>query len=323
MVIKKLNSPSDTFDIPFPAGKAFDVVGFGTNSVDYLCVVPEYPPLGSKTEMLQNEWLAGGQVATALTFLSRMGLKTRYVGKVGGDELGRFLVESFASDSVDTSAVLVQQGVRNQVACIVIDKKSGERTVLSQREPGLDFKASELRREPICAGRILHLDGYDTAGSITAATWCREEGIPVSIDLDKPFRDCEALIRKIDFLIVSSNFPVEFTGVADPQKAFEELRKSYDGFLAVTLGSGGAMAWVGEQCVTFPGFEITAIDTTGAGDIFHGGFLYGLLQNWPISRIMRFANTAAGLSCRYIGARTGIRPLREIMHYMEQTPRQD
>jgi sugar/nucleoside kinase (ribokinase family) len=83
------------------------------------------------------------------------------------------------------------------------------------------------------------------------------------------------------------------------------------------------MAWVGEQCVTFPGFEIAAIDTTGAGDIFHGGFLYGLFQNWPLSRIMRFANTAAGLSCGYIGARTGIRPLREIMHEMEQTQRQD
>ena len=152
MISKKLNSSSDTFDIPFPAAKAFDVVGFGTNSVDYLCVVPEYPALGSKTEMLQNEKLAGGQVATALTFLSRMGLKTKYVGKVGGDELGRFFVESFASDSVDTSSVLVQQGVRNQVACIVIDKKSGERTVLSQRERGLDFKASELRREQDMCG---------------------------------------------------------------------------------------------------------------------------------------------------------------------------
>jgi sulfofructose kinase len=320
MVIKKLNSPSDTFDISFPEAKAFDVVGFGTNSVDYLCVVPEYPPLGSKTEMLQNEKLAGGQVATALTFLSRMGLKTKYVGKVGGDELGRFCMDSFASDSVDTSSIIVEQGVRNQVACIVIDKKSGERTVLSQRERGLDFKATELRRDHVCAGRILHLDGYDTAGSIAAATWCREEGIPVSIDLDKPFHDCEALIRKIDFLIVSSNFPVEFTGIADPGRAFEELGKSYDGFLAVTLGSAGAMAWVGDRRVTFPGLKLAAIDTTGAGDIFHGSFLYGLLQNWSLWQIMRFANTAAGLSCGFIGARTGIRPLREIMHHMEQMP---
>lgn len=150
-------------------------------------------------------------------------------------------------------------------------------------------------------------------GSLAAATWCQEEDIPVSIDLDKAFPNCDRLIGKIDFLIVSSNFPTEFTGIDDPLHAFQELRKCYHGFLAVTLGSKGAMAWVGDQCITFPGLKVTAMDTTGAGDIFHGGFLYGLTQNWSLSQIMGFANTAAGLSCGYLGARSGIRPLQEIL----------
>jgi sulfofructose kinase len=320
MTIKKLTSASDAFDLELPESKPFDVVGFGTNSVDYLCVVPEYPALGAKTEM-RMEKLAGGQVATALTFLSRMGLRTKYIGKVGGDELGRFSLDSFQFDSIDTNSVVVGPGVRNQVACIVIDQKSGERTVLSQRDSGLDFNASELRREQLCAGRVLHLDGYDTAGSIAAATWCRQEGIPVSIDLDRAFGNCDALIRQVDFLIVSSNFPVEFTGIADPIKAFQELGKSHDGFLAMTLGSAGAIAWVGDQCVPYPAHKVEAVDTTGAGDIFHGGFLYGLLQNWPLPHIMHFANTAAGISCKYLGARAGIRPLAEIMDHMGQKPR--
>jgi sugar/nucleoside kinase (ribokinase family) len=161
---------------------------------------------------------------------------------------------------------------------------------------------------------MLHLDGYDAAGSLRAATWCREQGIPVSIDLDKVVQDCGELIGKVDFLIVSSNFPVEFSGISDPVRAFQELRNHCDGFLAVTLGAAGAMAWVGDRRLTFPGLQIKAVDTTGAGDIFHGAFIYGLLQNWSLEKIMRFANAAAGLSCGYLGARTGIRPLSEILH---------
>ncbi len=322
MKIKQLKSPSESFDLRFAAGKAFDVVGFGTNSVDHLCILPEYPQLDSKMEILQYEMLPGGQVATALAFLSRMGLTTKYVGKVGGDDPGRFFMRSFESESVDTSSVIVEQNTGNQVAVILIDKTSGERTVLSRRGSGLDFRDSELLREDICAGRILHLDGYDAVGSLKAAAWCREEGIPVSIDLDKVVPNCRALMDKIDFLIVSANFAVELTGVADPVEAFRGLRNYHDGFHAVTLGANGAIARVGEKCITFPGLVLPARDTTGAGDIFHAGFIYGLIQNWSLNKTMSFANAAAGLSCGYLGARTGIRPFSEILPIADDLLRQ-
>jgi sugar/nucleoside kinase (ribokinase family) len=313
MKIKQPQNLSDTFDLQFPGEKPFDVVGFGTNSVDQLCIVPEYPQIGSKTEILHYEKLAGGQVATAITFLSRMGLKTKYIGKVGGDDLGQFSLRSFGSESVDTSSIVTEKCIQNQNAIIVIDKKSGERTVLSSRNERLNFRSKELLEEHVCAGRILHLDGYDCAGSLKAAKWCRQQGIPVSIDLDKVVENCEELIKNVDFLIVSSNFPGDFTGIADPAISFTQLRNSFHAFLAVTLGAAGAMTWIGNQCVTFPGLKLNAVDTTGAGDIFHGGFIYGLLHNWSIEKIMRFANAAAGLSCQFLGAREGIRPLSEIL----------
>jgi len=320
MKIKQLESPTDIFDLRLAKEKPFDVVGFGTNSVDHLCFVDEYPPIGSKSEIVQHEKLPGGQVATALEFLSRIGLKTKYVGKVGGDELGRFCLRNFASGSVDTTSVLVEQTARNQYAFIIVDRMSGERTVLSRRESGLNFREHELNKNEICAGRILHLDGYDSAGSLKAAKWCRQFGIPVSIDLDKVVHGCPELIKNVDFLIASSNFPSEFTGIADPCRAFRELRKCYEGFLAVTLGSLGAMAWVGNQCVRFPGLEVNAVDTTGAGDIFHAAFIYGLLQNWPLGKTMSFANAAAGLSCKFIGAQAGIRPISEILQHVDRVP---
>jgi sulfofructose kinase len=313
MKIKKLKSPADRFDVVFPNGKEFDLVGFGLNAVDHLCIVPQYPRFDTKTEILHYEKLAGGQVATTVTFVSRMGLRGKYIGKVGSDEVGRFSLESLRSENIDTASVLVEEGARNQYAFIIIDKNSGERTILWERDRRLSFHGDELRRADICAGRVLHLDGHDYEAALRAASWAQEQGIPVVIDLDKVVPRSAELIRNVDFLITSSNFPPDFTGIADPIQSLLALREHCDGFLAVTLGAQGAMAVVGDSCARFPAFKVHAVDTTGAGDIFHGGFIYGLLQNWSLDDIMSFANAAAGLNCTHLGARSGIPPLSEIL----------
>jgi sulfofructose kinase len=313
MKIKELISPADSFDIQF-SEQPFDVVGFGLNSVDQLCVVGQYPAFNSKTEILEYKKLPGGQVATTLTFLSRMGLKTKYVGKVGGDEFGSYASKSLQAENIDTSSLLVEQGARNQHSFIIIEKKSGERTVLWQKEAALDFKDAELDQASICSGRILHLDGYDPS-AVQCVRWCKERGILTSIDLDRAGPNCKELVQNADLLIVSSNFPQDYTGIADPIDSLLELNNSLSGFIVMTLGAGGAIAVIGNQCFKFRGLPVAALDTTGAGDVFHGGFIYGLLQNWPLDKIMAFSNAAAGLSCRYLGARTGIRPLPEIIQH--------
>jgi sulfofructose kinase len=319
MKIKRIGSLSDTFDLELRDKAPFDVVGFGLNSVDHLCLVPKYPQVGAKTEIAEYKMLPGGQVATALIFLSRMGLKTKYIGKVGGDDFGRYSLESIRSEAVDTTSILIERNAQSQFSIIVIDQRIGERTVLCHRDNRLDFRNSEMAEKDICSGKILHLDGYDPAAQI-AADWCQSKGIPVCMDLDKVVPDCRHLIKKIDFLIVSSNFPPEFTGISDPIQAFFALQECFVGFLVMTMGSAGALAIVGNKCIQCPGLKVDAVDTTGAGDIFHGAFIYGLLQNWPLGRILNFANTAAGLSCLRLGARTGIRELSEILQNMARLP---
>ncbi len=313
MPVKNLTSPSDTFDFTFRKDKEIDVVGFGLNAVDHLCVVPHYPRFDSKTAILHYEKLAGGQVATTVSFTARMGLKGKYIGKVGSDEIGEFSLQSLRSERIDISSVLVEPGARNQYAFIIVDKESGERTVLWERDSRLSFRESELKREDICCGKVLHLDGHDHLAALKAATWAQEESIAVVIDLDKVVPNTEELISKVDFLITSSNFPPDFTGIDDPIDSLLALRRYCNGFLAVTLGARGAMAAIGDECIRFPAFKVHAVDTTGAGDIFHGGFIYGLLKNWPLEKIMAFANAAAGLNCTHLGARAGIPPLSEIL----------
>jgi len=304
------------FNLSFPKDKSFDVVGMGLNSVDFLCVVPEFPTLNSKMEMLQFSKQGGGQVATAMVALRRWGVKAKYIGKVGGDELGQFSLRSIRQEGVDVSSVITEPNATNQYATIIVDRSTGDRTILWNRDDRLMYREGELREEEICSGKLLHLDGHDIHAAIRSASWAKEEGISTVVDLDKVEPLTPELIRKIDFVITSSRFPTLFTGISDREKALVEMQRQTPGFLCATLGREGAMALVDGEILYVKGFEVNAVDTTGAGDVFHAGFIYGLLQNWEVREILRFANGAAALKCGDLGGRKGIPTLEEIHKFL-------
>jgi len=307
------------FNLPLPTGKPFDVVGMGLNSVDFLSLVSEFPTLNSKMEILRFSKQGGGQVATAMVALSRWGVKTKYIGKVGADELGEFSLQSIRQEGVDASSVITEPHATNQFATIIVDGASGERTILWSRDERLMYREGELRKEEICSGKFLHLDGHDIRAAIQCAEWAKEEGIPTIVDLDKVEPLTPELIKNIDFIITSSRFPTLFTGNSDQKKAFLELQNHTHGFLCTTLGNLGAVALVNGEFLHAEGFKVKAVDTTGAGDVFHAGFIYGLLQNWEVWEILKFANAAAALKCRELGGRKGIPTLKEIEDFLAQS----
>ena len=304
------------FNLPFPTNKPFDVVGMGLNAVDFLTVVPEFPTLNSKMEILQFSKQGGGQVATAMVALARWGVKTKYIGKVGDDELGQFSLHSIQKEGVDVSSVTIEPNTPNQLAIIIVDSVSGERTILWDRDERLVYREGELQKEDICSGKILHLDGHDIRAALQCIKWAKEEGISTVIDIDKVEPLTSELIREIDFVITSSRFPSLFTGISDREKAFLELQKHTSGFLCTTLGHEGAVALVKGELIYVKGFEVKAVDTTGAGDVFHAGFVYGLLQNWEVIEILKFANAVAALKCRDLGGRRGIPTLGEVQKFL-------
>lgn len=307
------------FDLSFPKDKPFDVAGMGLNSVDFLTVVPQFPELNSKMRIRQFSKQGGGQVATALVALSRWGVKTKYIGKIGGDELGSFSLDSIRQEAVDVSSVTIEPGATNQFAIILVDGISGERTILWDRDERLMYREGELRKEEVCSGKILHLDGHDIHAAIQCARWAKAEGIPTVIDIDKVEPLTGELIREIDFVITSSRFPSLYTGISDQEKALLELQKQTNGFLCSTLGKEGAVALVGGKIVHSKGFTIKAVDTTGAGDVFHAGFIYGLLRNWEVEEILTYANAVAALKCRDLGGRKGIPALLEIQEFLNDS----
>ncbi|MGA2315421.1 MAG: PfkB family carbohydrate kinase [Thermodesulfobacteriota bacterium] len=303
------------FNLPLQ-DKPFDVVGIGLNSVDFLSVVPEFPTPNSKMEMLRFSKQGGGQVATAMVALSRWGVKTKYIGKVGEDKLGQFSLHSIHQEGVDVSSVTIEPNATNQFAMIIVEGPSGERTIIWNRDERLMYREGELRKEEVCSGKLLHLDGHDIHAAIQCARWAKEEGIPIVIDLDKVEPLTSELIKEIDFVITSSRFPMLYTGISDREKALLELQKYTPGFLCTTLGHEGAMAMVNGEFIYAEGFKVKAVDTTGAGDVFHGGFIYGLLQNWEVAEILRFANAVAALKCRELGGRKGIPTLKETQKFL-------
>lgn len=289
-----------------------DVVGVGINATDTIIRLPHFPAHDSKVEMISAEVKAGGQVASAMVACRRWGLNARYVGKIGDDAAGKFQVEEMAREGVEAIWIRAR-GCASQSAYILVDEKSGERTVLWKRDVKIAIQPRDLRREWISGAKVLLVDGHDTAAATRAARWAQAERIQVVGDFDNRYSGVEALLECVDFAITSKDFPERLTGEGDLLKSLPKIFIKFKFHLiAATLGRHGVLAWDGARFILCPGFRVKTVDTTGAGDIFHGAFVYGLVRGMAIQEILEFSCAAAALNCTAVGARGGIATLRAI-----------
>ena len=292
-----------------------DLVGLGLNATDTLISISDFPEPGSKANVRSLRVMPGGQVATAIIACQGWGSRTRYIGKLGDDPAAEIHRSAFAVAGVETQIITVQNCPSAQ-SHILVDGHA-ERSVLWHRDPRLAIQPQELHREWIVNARALLVDGCDTAAAIQAAKWAREAGVPVIADLDEAYPNVRKLLENIDYLIVSRDFPARISGQRQLRNALPWLQSRFGSQLAAaTLGTEGVLAWDGEQFCQAAAFRVSAIDTTGAGDIFHAGFIYGLLQGWPLERKLDFACAAAALNCTASGARGNIASLERIEELM-------
>jgi sulfofructose kinase len=312
------------YNYPVPSTRKVDLVGVGLNATDTLIHLPVFPQRGSKVEYSTRALQPGGQAASTVVACQTWGLSTRYVGKLGEDDAARLHRDAFAHAGVDAQIVTVP-GVSSLQNIIMVDE--GERTVLCQRDERMILQPSDLKREWITSARILHVDGFDTAACTLAAQWAREADIPVVADLDESYPGVEALLENVDFIIVSRDFPTQHMREPNLEAALKKMFNRYGARLAAaTLGEQGVISWDGQRMLHTPAFKVPIVDTTGAGDIFHAGFIYGLLQGgphqprpdnpWPLERQMEFACAAAAMNCMHSGARGGIRSVAAIEELM-------
>jgi sulfofructose kinase len=292
-----------------------DIAGIGLNATDIVMEVARFPVADSKTRLLSVQTLPGGQTATAMIACARWGLRTRYIGRTGDDAGGKLHKEELDRAGVESRLIRVQN-CASQVSFIFVDKSSGERTILWDRDPRLALRRSDFRRDWVISARLLHLDGHDPRAGVAAARWAHQAGIPVVADLDTVYPGLTRLLHFVDYPVTSRDFPFRVTGEEDLLRALPRIFARYRfRLLCCTLGRDGALAWDGTRFWYARSYRVRAVDTTGAGDLFHAGFAFGLLRGWEWQGILDFSCAAAGLNCTGLGARGGIRPLREIQRF--------
>ncbi len=300
----------------------FDVVGLGLNATDTLLLLHRFPAYAGKEPFEEEILSPGGQVASAMVACARLGLRTKYIGTVGDDLRGRIQLESLRGSGIDLEHVFVRPNCPNQSAYIIVDQTTGERTVLWRRPDCLRLEPEEIRPEMITCARLLHIDGHDTPAVARAAEIARAAGIPVTVDVDTLYHGFERVLANIDYLVASSEFPVQWTNERDPFKALELIQNEYGMYFAgMTLGAHGALARVEGRFVYSPAFVVNCVDTTGAGDVFHGAFCYAVLQNMATRDALEFSNAMAALNCTALGARGGIRAVDDALGLMRRAER--
>src|SRR5512141_3465486 len=291
----------------------FDVVGIGLNAVDYIVGLPRFPVPGEKLRMSAFTREGGGQVATALVALSRWGCRCKYVGNVGDDEHGRLSSLLLSQEGGDLAHVRTVPGASSQFAVILVEEKTGERTILWDRDPKIRVSLKDLPLDEIRRARALLLDGHDVPPAIIAARTARAAGVPVVLDAEKVQEGTEELLLLCDHIVAAGHFPgLLIPGVSAEDGARKILRRYAPRTSTVTLGPHGAFGCDDREEILSTSIRVEAVDTTGAGDVFHAGFLYALLKGLPFREILAFANTAAGLSCRGMGGRAAIPTIGEI-----------
>ena len=292
------------------------VVGLGQCCLDILGQTSSYPELDQKAELSSLLVQGGGPVATALVTLARLGVPVAMVGAVGDDEFGRQIRNGLVNEKVDCTYLVESSRATSQVAFISVDAE-GHRNIFWHRGTACFTVPETFHGVLSDSVRILHLDGLHLEQAIVAAEMARSLNVVTVLDAGSLRPGMEKLLPLVDHLVASEKFARQACHYNDTESALKQLAEYGAEAITITLGKAGSLSLnIAGQMFRQPAFEINAVDTTGCGDVFHGGYLFGLLQGWPLPRTVRFAAACAALKTRALGGRTAIPALPEVESFL-------
>ena len=299
-----------------PAAPAFDVVGFGVNALDLIAVIDGFPAPDTKVPITEFDVQGGGMTATAMVACARLGLKARYIGKIGSDLWSRLSLRLLSKEGVDVRSVIRVKGSPGHVSVVLADRAAGQRRLFFRRPEAYDIDPAELDRSAITSGRLLHVDGVDADAAVRAIDWAREAGMRITMDGERIVPGIENVWPRADLLVCNPRFLAAVTGSTAPEDGLRFIAARGPSRVAVTLGERGVLGLTEDRFIRVPGFSVAAVDTNGAGDVFHGACAIGELRNWPFGWTLTFANAVAAMKCRALGGRAGIPTLAEVIGFL-------
>jgi sulfofructose kinase len=301
------------------------VIGIGLACLDYLLQVPalDLVPFGCRLQGFKRQ--GGGMVATAMVTVARLGGRAELWTALGRDFYGDVILDELAAETVDLSQVVRRAGQDSAFNFVLVDGQTGERVFLS---PGVGWSSGDLHLDAtvdldrIDVADALLVDGAWRSLALPALERARAAGVPICGDIGR-IDGNEDLLSLIDYLVVPRHAAEEFAGEAG-LRALEALASFGARIVVVTLGAEGAIYITREESDLFPAFDVPVVDTTGAGDVFHGAFAYGVAQGWEPHQLMVFSSAVAALKCTQLGGRTGIPSLAQVYRFLtEHMPEQD
>jgi len=293
---------------------ALDVVGIGILGIDYSVELNRMPGINSHEPALATSWQGGCQVATALATLGRLGAVAGLIAVYADDLFGEFCVEDLKRHGVDTSRMKCGGSRTRQTICLA-EKATHSRSFISRAGDVRPLTVEDLDESYICSAKYLHLAGMKQV-EIAAARMARSHHTPVVMDADKN-QGVENNLELIDVLIGSSMFYESLFSDLEYEKNLKSIAAKGPNTVVITLGDKGSVGVCSEGYFEMPAFAgIDVRDTTGAGDVFHGAFIYGLLQGWTTRETTRFAGAVAAIKCTRLGGRAGISDRKTVDRFL-------
>lgn len=292
-----------------------EIVGIGVCTVDHLVTVARLPRRNENMQAVNYDRQPGGLAAIALMAAARLGARCKLIARIGDDEPGAYIRGVLEAEGVDASQLLVDPGSESHVSVILVHEASGDRSIIARPPTGSPIASSEIQRADITCARVLFVDTL-TETTLRAARWAREAGLKVLLDPALPYAEIKPLLPYVDVPIVPEYWAREMMPDQPPAAVAERLHREGAAIAIVTLGERGAVAAWEAGVEAFPAYDVDVVDTTGAGDAYHGAFLYGLLQDWEAPRMARFASAVGSLNCRAVGGRTALPTRDEVDRFM-------
>ena len=306
-----------------PAQHGPQVVGLGMATLDVLIRLRDMPTWerGVQTEAFGLD--GGGPVGTAIVAAARLGARVGLVGTLGNDTAAKLKEESLRQNGVDISRMTRRSAPEDQVVIVHVHAESGERVFsgVGRQERQL-LQVDELDRSYITSADILHLDGFHAQAALQAARWMQQAHKTVVLDGHRttgPVRDAlRDLVAHVDVLISGSGFAESLTGLDDIWSAGQAVLSMGPRIFVQTEGERGSYTVTAQERFHVPAFDVRVVDTTGAGDVFHGAFIVGLLHGWPLRQVVHFSTAVSAIKCTRLGGRAGIPCLDQALAFLDQ-----
>ncbi len=300
------------------------IIGLGLTTLDVLIRLGDMPTWEQGARIDAFGFDGGGPVGTALCAASRLGARVGFVGTAGNDRVADLKVEVLAEFDVEISHLLRRDAPEDQVVIVYVDAETGERTFSGFGRPRQNLlKPEELDKDYILSGEFLHLEGFHPEAAVQAAKWMHEAGKMVVLDGSKtrepdvrPIH--QELIPYVDVLICGEGFGCALSKEGELYDAGARILEMGPSIVVQTEGPDGSYTVTKDEQFHIPAYPIEVVDTTGAGDVFHGAYIVGLLHGWDLRTVARFSTAVSALKCMRLGGRGPIPTYDQVVEFLRE-----